>query len=66
MAKYESKTVRIPFDGKNKNFVMWWIRFKACLKYPTKQKQKQVAKYESKTVRIPLFDGKNKNLSCGG
>jgi hypothetical protein len=33
MADYEGKTVRIPpFDGKNKNFVMWWIRFKAYAK----------------------------------
>jgi hypothetical protein len=27
------KTVRIPlFDGKKKNFVMWWTRFKAYAK----------------------------------
>jgi hypothetical protein len=33
MANFESKTMRIPlFDGKNKKFVMWWIRFKACAK----------------------------------
>jgi hypothetical protein len=30
MADMDSKTVRIPtFDGKQKNFVMWWTRFKA-------------------------------------
>jgi hypothetical protein len=29
----DSKTIKIPlFDGKSKNFVMWWIRFKAYSK----------------------------------
>jgi hypothetical protein len=29
----DSKTIKIPlFDGKSKNFVMWWIRFKAYAK----------------------------------
>jgi hypothetical protein len=33
MADATDKTVKIPlFDGKNKNFVMWWTRFKAYSK----------------------------------
>jgi hypothetical protein len=33
MADATDKTVKIPlFDGKNKNFVMWWTRFKAYAK----------------------------------
>ena len=46
----DAKTVRIPtFDGKSKNFVIWWTRFKAY----AKEKQFSQALGERKEADLP-------------
>jgi hypothetical protein len=61
MADCGSKTMSIPlFYGKNKNFVMWWIQFKA---YKKVQKFHQALEVTPET-NLPVRQNDAEHLDC--